>query len=515
MRNPENTAPAFDSTLYEHIREQINTLLQSDELPLGTVDRIAIFSSLDSSTETLVAALNTPHAGDAMRHIQAITEWSLATPEPGVSEIYQVLMGDIVGKYALPRLCELADGTDEQTALMALECMYAGSRCVYGSRVVNFELGRRWQRVVALEQSFVPETINSVRAGHLVEEILSATGAENENIYKEHLVQGIIQAFGLDEAAVISAWHSGTSRKRFDTARTRTLSVMTELEQYQPGLTKALADTFGIKNFGRYSPDLLIDMYREHIESNRPYLLVLQSTEDYNDAFHVPHTMDHLNAQLQNKGFGLKIYECGTELEAYKAALHAKWRHKQTGAFVAGVLVSGHGKPQRVILGVGQQDHLSASRLRDTSLEHLATALAPGARVVFNSCSAGKENNKQTHSIAYYMARALGVTAISPRTKVAYSGIRVVRSGRDAVNLLIHHRTKYSKKRFSNHAPHAVFNGVALRRQPDDSVPELVEYAESKAGRFFDIQYITPPEWQELMVPEDDAEENVAIRLFP
>jgi DNA-binding protein Fis len=296
---------------------------------------------------------------------------------------------------------------------------------------------------------------------------LSGEGTLNRSL---QLQDGdVLEAFGCHYPIDVmrQSWRDGTkaSHRKHDMAQA--LQVMSKLESMQPGIVDELQNTNYLRNFQRYDPAMLYEMYLDQIEHpDQDYVLAIQSVADHNNAFKAPELYKKLYARLKKMGLGLRIYECGNLSEFEAIADKVLEDHATFGARVAAELIAGHGTNKTIRLGTGMENSLHAAYLVDSDHRKIAEAFTRDAEVKLHSCSTGKETHGEP-SIARELAIAMGRTVIAP-TMNAYAEekIRAIRKG-DGVNLMMSYRRSKGKRNGRKHiipTKPARYNGKTCER---------------------------------------------------
>lgn len=112
-----------------------------------------------------------------------------------------------------------------------------------------------------------------------------------------------------------AAWAEvGKNQKHHQVWRRQNLATMLALEQREPGLSKAITDTFRIRNFARLTPNMLHAMYHARLDHpEQPYAKKLVASSDHNFANSTPKQDWLIFRALRKLGIGYEIYEFGNK----------------------------------------------------------------------------------------------------------------------------------------------------------------------------------------------------------
>lgn len=237
---------------------------------------------------------------------------------------------------------------------------------------------------------------------------------------------------------MLSAWlevgHDSDIRPEINFAKH--ISTLRELESERPTSAATLEKEFGVRAFGRYSPEMLLRQVRERNDTEKPYGVLVMARGDHNGAL--------FNARPLEAFRGLehhltRIIEVESLREAARRFLQMERRGYPKASFM---LIGGHGTPDAVQLGIasnydaqgmsesGQQ--FDTRHLKGRGVERFGERfLQPDAPVIFDSCSTGVEGG-----ISENASRVWGLEMIAPampcfvnaiELKETEQGVKVVR----------------------------------------------------------------------------------------
>lgn len=182
------------------------------------------------------------------------------------------------------------------------------------------------------------------------------------------------------------------------------LETMFELERQIPGITRWLSTAYGIKCFGRYPREFLLDQYAHRFDTKNPWGVIIYPHADHNGTFHRGfngkfHQGLDLLRSLQNSlkeltqengtNYQLRIVESSNLLSLSKILL----RLRKTYGRISFAIVGGHGDGSKIFFGGGDRESeiLTAGQLRsgDGLLRGVQKLFKPGAPIALFVCSAG------------------------------------------------------------------------------------------------------------------------------
>jgi|GEM_PF-6539678 hypothetical protein len=226
-----------------------------------------------------------------------------------------------------------------------------------------------------------------------------------------NLMRALKASLGYDGENLESAWREGREKDQEEWVRWNVNNILL-LEDQEPGLAKKITDTFGIRNFARYSPKMLADMYHGRLnEPEKPYVLGFVARDDHNGALGKLETRNQLAEKLAKHGIRYEEHEVADKEDMRRVIASAQELHELHGSEIVDVLLNAH----------GTSDHLLLSNHYDGSLDSedvaflggLSSVLRSDARILALSCSAGKEEKDEV-CIAQALAQAIGREAVGP-----------------------------------------------------------------------------------------------------
>jgi hypothetical protein len=184
------------------------------------------------------------------------------------------------------------------------------------------------------------------------------------------------------------------------------IDCMLALAQKEPGAIQILNKVYGIRNFGRYPLELLIEQARDESEQDdTPYGIAVMPYADHNGAFHfqdilgskkiLPSTFE----QLKGSGFKLRVAEAGSKIDIARRLItfDRKYGKKNKISFM---ILGGHGSNNSIQFGddIFSQDQdimsLFTVDLLGKGIQRAAGShfFTESPTVILDSCSTGAKN---------------------------------------------------------------------------------------------------------------------------
>lgn len=247
----------------------------------------------------------------------------------------------------------------------------------------------------------------------LVEQTQDTDSALFSKRVGEELDVRFMQEFGVESGAMLSAWKRvGGPKKRTPERIQAHLTSMRELEHHTKGSVKRLVETYGIREFSRYSTEMLTAQLAEEGET-KPYGVMIFPRADYNGAFdYRTHRapLDQLQRDMRGR-LGIKIVEVESVSEATRqlVGLDTRYGKEEKMSFV---IIAGHGSESSIQFGdTGTSgDKLSQKRIQTPSFRKARQLLKPKAPLLLISCSTGADQG-----IADELSRALDASVVAPK----------------------------------------------------------------------------------------------------
>ncbi len=199
------------------------------------------------------------------------------------------------------------------------------------------------------------------------------------------------------------AWQIGEKNapfNNFDENMTR----IEEIERERPGITKTLLHEFGIKEFKRYSKEVLIKQYDEK-DIDGPYGIILYTNDDHNGAFDLNgDVISSLSEQTSAGNMMTRIGEFDSNYELIKrlAVFNARYGDKQKISYL---LLGAHGSENG--FATSFMGHVDKTILEGQGVKKIKQYFVENPEIILASCSTGAENGIGQKMSAIYDAHVL------------------------------------------------------------------------------------------------------------
>lgn len=213
--------------------------------------------------------------------------------------------------------------------------------------------------------------------------------------------------------------------ERRETGIYHNLRTMRVIEAVVPGSVALLHNRFGIKEFGRYPQQILIQQAQD-VDKDIPYGVVFFPRGDYNDAFDEDTgNLVELFEDTQGR-HGIRIFECDTKRDMARAFLSLNKAYGAKNKIAFGVW-GGHGSAHSVELGT---ESVQTDDFNGEGVQRIREFFEPGAPIVMLACSTGSDTF--TEPIAKALADIFGTEVIAPNkdTSVSELGAKYTAKGK-------------------------------------------------------------------------------------
>lgn len=219
---------------------------------------------------------------------------------------------------------------------------------------------------------------------------------------------------GLNPDQTLSAW--AISARSLQAAAHFNLRTLRGLRDREPSAVPALAEEFGILNFGRYPEGTLVDQFKGRSDSS-PYIVWACPYFDVNGALYkfgdqFTHPLELLHRSLRQLNVNLRFFEYGDE-KSFTRRLNAI---AQRFGPAAGGVFGGHGSEST--LGLYFRENECFSVLQQPRAKELRSFFVSGPTVVLLSCYTGAEGGFGQHLSAAFKAKV-----IAPRHRTSLDRI--------------------------------------------------------------------------------------------
>jgi hypothetical protein len=225
------------------------------------------------------------------------------------------------------------------------------------------------------------------------------------------------EILGFDLAKLVTAWRMiNYDKKEYSLATFEHGKATFELEKEHPGSVKFLMKNYGICDFNRYPPEILlrqIDLHKEKV----PYGAYFFARADHNNALGKDQAiLMGITANLPK--INLKILEVDNLQDLAKKLVFLSTKFGPMNYLI----IAGHGDGQSIQLGIEPRSLENKSRsyrLNNEDIENInddpniqERFLKPKAPIFINSCSAGVKDG-----IAQKIAEKLNTLVMGPDAK--------------------------------------------------------------------------------------------------
>ncbi len=375
---------------------------QHQDTLLGDLaDYFTFRASPDAAGHKAIVKLAKDIVATDLRNGSKLVQEKFITLGPVLNAVLEYLKSE--EKQHLAAAIEQASGNTQANGDVLRDCVVRTPKL--GDLVMKFgspEAKEQLKRIVAEE----------VASGNLklleaegINELYWAARMEFERYIKDH--------FGLDPESLFEAWNWKAAELEAN------LRTMNQVEAGQAGAVRILHDTFGIKEFLRYPPELLVAQAKE-VGVNQPYGVIIFPRHDAEGSF------DDITGALKKlfedtRGHhGLRVFEVAGKYgknSLAKALLSLDKRYGESNK-ISFMVLGGHGLPGSVTLGFRKA--LEQHKLEGAARRNVKGLFEENPSIMLFACSTGHEQG-----IARELSRILEGTAMGPETTALASSIEV------------------------------------------------------------------------------------------
>jgi hypothetical protein len=195
------------------------------------------------------------------------------------------------------------------------------------------------------------------------------------------------------------------------------LEALQALEVERPGSVRELYRRFGIRWFGRYPTDVLVEQYDERDSAERPYGVFASGVADWNYSFFTANdleTVDQLHGDLSQRGYALRVIECNSknEFASLLEDLHRTYGGQHKIEFM---IVRGHAHRDRMEFGTGAVvGDLDVEDLKSKNYADRLRVFSENPTIIFDGCSVGRKGG-----LAQTMSEVYGATVFAPKGMIS------------------------------------------------------------------------------------------------
>ena len=232
----------------------------------------------------------------------------------------------------------------------------------------------------------------------------------------------ILESYGLNPKSFWEAWQLSVPAERRVETFLENLKTIRNLESERPQIVSTLSQQFGIRNFARYSEDLLVQQFDER-DKSVPYGIVLYPIDDWNGAFSgntKQKVFEQLKEQLGQYGYTIRILEAKGKIEVAKSLVRLNESYGQEHKISFGI-IGAHGNKNTMVFGrEGEQGELRPQDFLGKGVQRAGKFFADKPVIILDSCLVGQDKG-----IAESLSKAYNAKVIASDGTV--SGIRDIK----------------------------------------------------------------------------------------
>ena len=213
---------------------------------------------------------------------------------------------------------------------------------------------------------------------------------KNRKEYESALAR-FIQSKGLEADDILKAWKQSRQNFLFSPETLR------KIEEERPGSGLVLNREFGIKTFGRYPKEMLVDQY-DLRDRDVPYGIFLYARGDHNGAFSQDLGVNKKLWEDVRDKYTIRISEANSMFEIGRRLVSSNIRYGDTHK-ISFAVVAGHGTKDNIAFGDGaltqmglsSEGVLSKKHFKGKGIRRIKDFFDPNPEIILFSCSTGKE----------------------------------------------------------------------------------------------------------------------------
>ncbi len=238
------------------------------------------------------------------------------------------------------------------------------------------------------------------------------------NDWQEFAIE-LLARFNINTEKILQVWDI-TTEVQGRSIISENMEVMNNLEALRPGSVEYLNRVQGIKNFARYSPELLIQQFDDRNKRDLPHGVLVVADSDHNGALtSLSEVWDSFNNQLE-KRYRMRIVECGSTIDVARKMITLDRRFGSENKF-SFAIIAGHGTEDSIELSEGIIN--SSIRKKDFNkpgFQRTKQFFVDKPSFLFASCSTGSEDG-----IAQKISEVFHATVIAPKVSTQMHDIKV------------------------------------------------------------------------------------------
>ncbi len=209
-------------------------------------------------------------------------------------------------------------------------------------------------------------------------------------------ISNFLEKYKLPVEEILTAWqasvnHDVEMKEKAKDEIFENFRAIETLEQFRPGSSHLLYKNCGIRDFGRYPTDLLINQFDEWDKTDLPYGIAIFPRNDWNGAFYLnKYTLGDLPDQLRGK-FALRVFECESKQDIARVliSIDKKYGSKQK---ISLAIIGGHGQHNSILFGGKEERHkLTTTDLSGGGATKSVRFFTESPTFILASCSTGAD----------------------------------------------------------------------------------------------------------------------------
>lgn len=422
------------ASVYEPIRElkRASTIMEASQ-SLNSINVVNLLSAIDTSQRNYVlAALD--HAlryseTESKSHIEELARKVLVRDLQGDGSL---VLARNPERYLTENILRGMSEPDRGLLFRQLEERPELLRALLVSEKAFFvELYLRYGGANSsdLFREIVQTELEGSNAGFYVQRFFEQeVDAMVKQIVQEQFDMYLQEKFSIAFSDIKGRWEM--SHFAFDSKAN--LNAMLDIEHEIPGGVRRLLKEYGIVEFRRYPPDVLLTQLREE-SLQQPYGIIMLAQADHNGAFDQnKEVLQKLYEQTRGH-YGLKVFEVDGVYQMARDFVALDKRYGATNK-ISFAVIGGHGEENTIFFGDGRSKGRFQDRtfekedLQGQGVQRVAAFFEPNPNIVLISCSTGNEE-----AIGQEISRTLAAEVIAPERPGSLKDINVSYDENDRV----------------------------------------------------------------------------------
>ncbi|MCX6721632.1 MAG: hypothetical protein NTY04_00330, partial [Candidatus Staskawiczbacteria bacterium] len=320
------------------------------------------------------------------------------------------------------------------------------------NNILNFGTPDEQQRASEMVIEFADECKNDDQFLSIIN-LMTASSDIGLILKAEEMIDDELTAAGLSYQELLEDWERSEKSKEGIYAKWVNLKAIKEIERKKKGGCKFLHKEFGISDFGRYPPELLLKQIEEAESKKNPYGVIIFPRDDWNGAFYADaDVFRKLYKQLDGE-FSLRFFECESKTDIARALIKSNKHYNPSdgsGHKISLLVLGGHGSEKRINFGgderPSERHYLTADDLMGGGVKRAGQFFEENPTIILSSCSTGAEGG-----IGQELSKRFGAKVIAPKEPTALTGIHANKNrGQDKFRFNATYSAKGSKNLFKS-----------------------------------------------------------------